>query len=130
MLNCFPKLVLSFHIPSSVRILFPLLLYQHLLICCCSVTESYPILCDPTDCIRSGFLVLPYLSEFAQTHVHCAYDAIQPSHPLPSPSPLTFSLYQHRGLFKWICSSHQVANLLVLQVQHQPFQWIFRVDFF
>ena len=55
---------------------------------------------------------------------------IQPSHPLLSPSPSAFSLSQHQGLFQWISSSHQVAKVLKLQLQHQSFQWVFRVDFF
>ena len=56
-------------------------------------------------------------------------DAIQPSHPLLSPFPCTFNLSQHQGLFQWVSSSHQVAKVLALQLQHQSFQWIFRVDF-
>ena len=55
-------------------------------------------------------------------------DAIQPSHPLLSPSPPTFNLSQHQGLFKWASSSHQVAKVLEFQLQHQSFQWIFRTD--
>ena len=50
-------------------------------------------------------------------------------YPLSSPSPPTFNLYQHQGLFKWVSSSHQVAKVLGLQLQHQSFQWIFRTDF-
>ena len=56
---------------------------------------------------------LPYpspLPEFTQMHVHWVGDAIQPSHPLSSPSPLAFNLSQHQGLFKWVSSSHQVAK--------------------
>ena len=49
-------------------------------------------------------------------------DAIQPSHPLSSPSPPNFNLSQHQGLFKWVSSSHQVAKVLELQLQHQSFQ--------
>ena len=64
-----------------------------------------------------------------QTHVHQVSDAIQPSHPLLSPSP-AFSLSQHHGLFQWIGSSHQVAEVLEFQLQHQSFQWVFRTDFF
>ena len=60
---------------------------------------------------------------------HQVSDAIQPSHPLLSPSPPTFNLSQHQGLFKWVSSSHQVAKVLEFQVQHQSFQWIFRTDF-
>ena len=71
--------------------------------------------------------VMSELFEFTQTHVHT--DAIQPSHPLLTPSPSTFSLSQHQGLFKWVSSSHQVAKVLEFQLQHQSFQWIFRTDF-
>ena len=53
----------------------------------CSVTKSYPTLCDPLDCSIPGFPVLHYLLEFAQIHVHWASDTIQPSHPLSSPAP-------------------------------------------
>ena len=69
------------------------------------------------------------LSELAQTHVHQDGDAIQPSHPLSSPSPPAFNLSQHQGLFQWVSSLHQVAKVLAPQVQHQSFQWIFKVDF-
>ena len=55
-------------------------------------------------------------------------DAIQPSHPLSSPSPPAFNLSQHQGLFQWVSSSHQVAKVLELQLQHQSFPWIFKVD--
>ena len=65
----------------------------------------------------------------AQTHVHRVSDAIQLSCPLPSPSPPAFNLPQHQGLFPWVGSSHQVAKVLELQLQHQSFQWILRVDF-
>ena len=68
------------------------------------------------------------LLEFTQTHVYWVSDAIQPSHPLLSPSSLTFNLSQHQGLFNWVSSSHQVAKVLKFQLQHQSFQWIFRSD--
>ena len=54
---------------------------------------------------------------------------IQPSYPLSSPSPPAFNLSQDQGLFKWVCSSHQVAEVLEFQLQHQFLQWIFRIDF-
>ena len=104
-----------------------------LCVCCCSVTKSCPTLYDPMDCSTPGFPVLHLsftlscLLEFAQTHVHWVNDAIQPSHPLSSPSPPAFSLYQHQGLFQRVDSSHQVAKVLELQLQHQSFQWIFRL---
>ena len=61
--------------------------------------------------------------ELAQTHVYCVSDAIQPSHPLSSPSPPAFNLPQHQGLFQWVSSLHQVAKALEFQLQHQSFQW-------
>ena len=79
---------------------------------------------------HASFPVHHQLLELAQTHVHWIGDAIQPSHPLSSPSPLTFSLFQLQGLFQWVSSLHQVAKVLELQLQHQTFQCIFRIDFF
>ena len=81
-------------------------------LCCCSVTQLCPTLCDPVDYSTPGFPVLQYLPELAQTHVHWDSDAIQPTHPLPSPSPPGFNLPQHQDLFKWVSSSHQVAKVL------------------
>ena len=63
---------------------------------------------------------------YSRTHVHRVSDAIQPSHPLSSPSPPAFNLSQHQGLFKWVSSSHQVAKVLELQLQRKSFQWIFK----
>ena len=65
--------------------------------------------------------------ELAQTHVHQFGDTIQPS--LSSPSLPAFNLSQHQGLFHWVSSSHHVARVLELQLQHQPLQWIFRTNF-
>ena len=58
-----------------------------LLVCCCLITKSCPALCNPMDCRTPGLSVLHYLPEFVQIHVHWVGDAIQPSHPLLSPSP-------------------------------------------
>ena len=69
------------------------------------------------------------LPEPTQTHVYHVGDAIQSSHPLSSPSPPTFNLPQHQGLFKWVGSLHQVAKVLEFQLQHQSFQGIFKTDF-
>ena len=74
-----------------------------------SVTQSCPTLCDAMDCSMPGFPVHQQLPEFTQTHVHWVGDAIQPSHPLSSPSP-TFSLSQYQSFFKWVSSSHQVTK--------------------
>ena len=76
-----------------------------------------------------GFPVLHCLPEFAETHVHQLSDTIQPSHPLSPPSPPALNLSQHQRLFQWVSSSHRVAKVLELQLQHQSFQWIFSVDF-
>ena len=65
-----------------------------------SVTQLCPTLCDPTDCSMPGFPVHHQLLELAQNHVHRVSEAIQPSHPLSSPSPPAFNLSQHQGLFK------------------------------
>ena len=97
---------------------------------CCSVAKLCPTFCSPMDWSTPGFPVLHSLPEFAQTHVHRVDDAIQPSHPLSSPSPPALNLSQQQGLFQWVSSSHQVAKALEFQLQHQAFQWIFRTDFF
>ena len=94
-----------------------------------SVTQSHPTLCSLMDYSMPSLPVHHKLPEFIQTHVHWIGDAIQPPHPLSSPSPPTFNLSQHQGLFKWVRSSYQVAKTLEFQLQHQSFQWIFRTDF-
>ena len=71
-----------------------------------SVAQSCPTLCDPMDCSMPDLPVHHQLLEFTQTHVHLVGDAIQPSHPLSSPSLPTFNLSQHQGLLKWVSSSH------------------------
>ena len=93
------------------------------------VTHLCLTLCDPMNCSRSGLPVHHQLPEFTQTHAHWISDAIQPSHPLSSPSPPTFNLFQHQGVFKWVSASHPVAKVLEFQLQHQSFQWIFRTNF-
>ena len=82
------------------------------------------------DCSTQGFPVHHQLPELAQTYVHWIGDAIQPSHPLLSPSPPTFNLSQHHDLFQWVSSLHHMAKVLEHQLQHQSFQRIFRTDFF
>ena len=94
-----------------------------------SIAQSCPTLCNPMDCSTQRFPVHHQLLDLAKAHVHRVSDAIQPSHPPSSPSPLAFSLSQHQVFFQWLSSSHQVAKVLELQLQHQSFQWIFRIDF-
>ena len=74
-----------------------------------SVAQSCPTLCDPMNCSTPGLPVHHQLPEFTQTHIHRVSDAIQPSHPLSSPSPPASSPSQHQGLFQWVNSSHEVA---------------------
>ena len=64
------------------------------------------------DCSTPGFPALHQLPELTQTHVHRDGNAIQPSHPLLSPSPPAFNLSQHQGLFQWVSSSQKVAKVL------------------
>ena len=87
-----------------------------------SVAQSCPTLCDPMDCRTSGLPVHQQLQEFNQNHVHWVCDAIQPSHPLSSPSPPALNLCQHQGLLRWVSHLHQVAKVLEFQLQHQFFQ--------
>ena len=94
-----------------------------------SVTRSRPTLCDPMDCSMPGLPVHHQLPVLAQIHVHQFSDAIQPSHPLSSPSLPTFNLSQQQDLFQWVSSSYHMAKVLEFQLQHQSFQWIFRTDF-
>ena len=89
-----------------------------------SVVQSCPTVCDPMNHSTPGLPIHHQLLEFTQTHFHWVSDAIQPSHPLSSPSPPAFNLSQHQGLFKWVSSLHQVAKILEFQLQQQPFQRI------
>ena len=82
-----------------------------------SVAQSCPTLCDPMDYSTPGLPVYHQLPELTQTHVHWASDAIQPSHPLSSPSPPALNLSQHQGLFQGGSSSLQVAKVLEFQLQ-------------
>ena len=81
-----------------------------------SVSQSCPTLCDPINRSTPGLPVHQQLPEFTQTHVHRVSDAIQPSHPLSSPSPLAPNPSQHQSLFQWVNSSHKVAKVLEFQL--------------
>ena len=69
-----------------------------------SITQLCPVLCNPLDCSMPGFPVHHRLLALAQTHAHRVSDAIQPSHPLSSPSPPAFNLSQHQSLFQSVLS--------------------------
>ena len=81
-----------------------------------SFTQSCPTLCDPMNHSTSGLSVYHQLPEFTQTHVHRVGDAIQPSHPLCSPSPPALNPSQHQHLFQWVNSLHEVARVLEFQL--------------
>ena len=85
---CFPVITMVVTTSSSVQ--FSL------------VAQSCPTLCDLMDCSTPGLPVHHQVPEFTQTHVHWVGGAIQPSHPLLSPSSPAFDLHQHQGLFKWV----------------------------
>ena len=87
-----------------------------------SFAQSCPTLCNPMNRSRPGLPVHHQLPEFTQTHVHQVSDAIQPSHPLLSPSPPAPNPSQHQSLFQWVNSSHEVAKLLEFQLQQHSFQ--------
>ena len=87
------------------------------------------------DCSMPGLLVHHQLLETAQTYVHRVGDAIQPSHPLSSPSPPAVNLSQHQGLFQWVSSSYQMVKILELQFHISPSSEysgliFFRIDWF
>ena len=94
--------VCTFHLtwPNSEFIRHGAALGNDILSQLSSVTQSCTILCDPMDCSTPGLPIHHQLPEFTQTHVHRVGDAIQPSHPLSSPSPPAFNLSQHQGLFQ------------------------------
>ena len=92
------------------------------------VAQSCPTLCDPINHSTLGLPVHHQLPQFTQTHAHWISDAIQPSHPLSTPSPPAPNPSQHQGLFQWVNSSHEVARVLEFQLQHQSFQWTPRTD--
>ena len=105
-------------LPSQGCLYLSKMLREHQSSCCygsvifaqfSSVAQLCPILCYPMDCSMPGFPVHHQLPELVQTHVHWVGDAIQPSHPLSSPSPPAFNRSQHQGLFQRVSSSHQVA---------------------
>ena len=96
-----------------------------------SVQFSHSVVSDslwPNEPRTPGLPVHHQLLDSTQIHVHRVDDAIQPSHPLSSPSPPALNLSQCQGLFKWVSSSNQVAKLLEFQLQHQSFQWTPRTD--
>ena len=87
-----------------------------------SVAQSCLTLCNPMNRGTPSLPVHHQLLEFTQTYVHQVGDAIQPSHPLLSPSPPAPNPSQHQSLFQWVNSSHEMAKVLQFQLWHQSFQ--------
>ena len=81
-----------------------------------SVTQLCLTLCNPINRSTPGLPVHHQLPEFVQTHIHRVGDAIQPSHPLSSPSPPAPNPSQHHSLFQWVNSLHEVAKVLEFQL--------------
>ena len=123
-LFCHLEFIISSHFFLCWRTKFPSILFWAQF---SSVHELCLTLCHRMDCSTPALPVHHQLPEVTKTHVHWVGDAIQPSHPLSLSSPPAFNLSQHQGLFQWVSSSYQVA--IVLELQHQSFQWIFRTDF-
>ena len=97
--------------------------------CALLLLFSCQVMSDSPHELRHGRLPCPSLFPWVCSNSCPLSDAIQPFHPLLSAPFLALNLSQHQGFFQWVCSSHQVAKVLELQLQHQSFQWIFRVDF-
>ena len=93
-----------------------------------SVAQSCLTLCNPMNRSTPGLPVCHQLQEFTQTHVHRVGEAIQPSHPLSSPSPPAPNPSQHQSLCQWVNSSHEMAKVLEFQPQHHSFQRNPRAD--
>ena len=84
------------------------------------VAQSCPTLWDPMDCSKPGLPVHHHFLELTHTHVHQIGDDIQPSHPLLSPSPPAFNLFQHQGLFQWVSYSHRWPNYWSFHLSYSP----------
>ena len=108
----------------TINIVFMIVLVQF-----SSVIQWCPSLCIPMNCSTASLSCPSPTPKFTQIYVHQIGDAIQPSHPMSSPSPPAYNLSQHQSLFQSVSSSNQVTKLLELLLQHQSFQWIFRTDF-
>ena len=122
-LFCFCQFLFSITLISAWIFItsFPSLLFS-------SVAQLCLTLCNTMNRSTPGLPVHHQLPKFTQTHVHRVGDAIQPSHPLLSPSPPAPNPSQHQSLFQWVNSSHEVSKVLEFQLQHHSFQRTPRAD--
>ena len=98
-----------------------------------SVAQSCLTLCDPMNCSMPGLPVYHQLPEFTQTHIHWVRDAIQPSHPLSSPSPPVPNHSQHQSLFQWVtlhmrCPKYWRFSFSIFPSKEIPGLISFRMD--
>ena len=93
--------------------------------CCCPVAQSYLIVCDPMHASLPCPSLSPRVCSNSCPLSEWCHPAISSS---AAPSPAS-NLSHHQGVFEWVSSLHQVAKVLELQLQHQSFRWIFRLDF-
>ena len=99
------------------------------LFCCGCIPKLCPTPCDPMNCSTPGSPVLLHLPEVLKL---MSIESVMPSNHLILCCPLLFlpSIFPSiRVFYQWVSSSHQVAKVLELQLQHRSFQWIFRTDF-
>ena len=94
-----------------------------------SVIQLCPTLCDPMDCSMPDLPVHHQLLELAQMHVHWVGDAISSISSSVVPFSSHLQSFPYQGLFQWVISSHEVAKVLELQLQHHSYLWIFKIDF-
>ena len=113
-LNC------EFHSLSRINQEILYIIYEYVTNIFSSVAQSCPTLCNPMNRSTPGLPVHHQLPESTQTHVHQVNDAIQPSHPLSSPSPPALNLSQHQGFFQWVSSWHQVTKVLEFRLNISP----------
>ena len=101
-ISTYSKALMKAYLKSDGRIfkVLKMLSYNFSSVQFSSVAQSCPTLCDPMNCSTPGLPVHHQLPEFTQTHIHRVSDAIQPSHPLSSPSPPAPNPSQHQSLFQ------------------------------
>ena len=115
---CYLFLISSTSVRSILFLCF-IVLIQHETFPSVQFSRSVMSLCEPTQHSTPGLPVHHQILDFTQTHVHRVNDAIQPSHPLLSPSPAP-NPSQYQGLFQWVNSSHEVANILEFSFRISP----------
>ena len=118
---------ISYRVRNYIQCFFSTMKYHPTICQFSSVPQLCLTLCNPLDCSMQGFPVLHQLPELAQTHVHRVSEAIQPFHPLSSPSPPAFNLSQHQRIFpmsQFFASHGQSigasasASVLPMNIQH------------